>query len=587
MASSRHTSIGLVLSGGGTRLFAHIGFLWALDDAGLLAPGQPVAAAVGNSAGSLVGAMLALGYAPREMWELAYWRIWGYPPPAEPRAWRGDPRPRGLGVAVDLDFDGLAHAVTRNLSYFKGIDTGRRFEALLQRILEREGPDGRPNPEFHGTRPPEALLPLYLIGLNLANRRETIFEFTGHCPGAPQPPLGSYPAALGREASYEVCRDQGDPRASPKELFRPWEGVRISTSLPLTFRPYYKPRFVATHWDAHGQPFRIVQGAYFSDGGSRDNYPLNVAIKLAGCDAIMGCFLGALEYPFELVGTGTAVDLVTRNVDGMMHALFEADQDDAEIIARPVRTVVPHIPQRPGVTFDLSQIGAVMEAGYIAAAYYLRRLRPEMADADFMAAMVEGRMRVSWAEVLAPGTETWGQPAGGRAPLRTGARAAPRPASDYYIVQPTQEFEEAAIRFFAERYPAVAAMAAPGSPLEQEIARRNRERREVALEELDEVPFRDAALAQAQRAAVAWVEGLSWAAASGLIAGLATALLAAWAVLGHLLRLVPAPDPVDMWTAELLILVIAPGLGWVLRRLAVWLVWEQVKAEIRKSVGFQ
>ena len=582
-------SIGLVLSGGGTRLFAHIGFLWALDDAGLLAPGQPIGAVVGNSAGSLVGSMLALGYTPQEMWEVAYWRIWGYAVPAEPRAWRGDPRPRGLEVAVDLDFDGLARALTQHLSHFKGIDTGLRFEALLQCILERQGPDGQPNPGFAGTRPPEAALPLYLIGFNLTNRRETIFQFVKHCPGVAPPPLGAYPTALGREAAYEVCCDCDDAGTPPKELLRPWEGVRISTSLPLIFRPYYKPRFVATHWDERGQPYRLTQGAYFGDGGTRDNHSLSAAIKLAGCEAAMGCFLGDPGYPYEALGPGTALDVVMRNVDGMMQAIFEADQDDAQIVACPVRTVVPHIETRPGVTFDLSRIGAVMEAGYIAAAYYLRRLRPDTADdRQFLAALVAGGIELTWAEVFAAGEETWGAAAVGRAVVRAAGQPAPPPppASDYFIIRPPVEFEEVASRFFAEQFPGPAGLAAPRSPLEEEIARRNRERREVAPEELDEPPFRDMPLALTQRAAVAWGEKVSWAAASGIIGGLGSLLLAAWAVAAHVLRLVPAPDPVEMWAAEFIVLVVAAGAGRLLRRGAVRLLWGELQRRIRRGVGF-
>jgi predicted acylesterase/phospholipase RssA len=583
-------SVGLVLSGGGTRLFAHIGFLWALDDAGLLAPVPgPIGAVVGNSAGSLVGTMLALGYTPRDMWEAAYWRVWGYEVPQEPRAWRTDPRPRGLDLAVDLDFDGLAYALTHHLSHFKGIDTGLRFEALLQRILEREGPDGQPNPDFTGSRPPEAGLPLYLIGFNLTNRRETILQFVGHCPSMPPPSLGAYPTALGREASYEVCCDCDDAGTSPKELFHPWEGVRISTSLPMIFRPYHKPRFVATHWDGHGQPYRVTQSAYLSDGGSRDNYSLSAAIKLAGCDAVLGCYLGDPGYPHELVGTGTALDLVMRNVDGMMQAIFEADQDDAEIIARPVRTVVPHIVSRPGVTFDLTRMGAVMEAGYIAAAYYLRRLRPDVEDdREFLAALVAGGLRVDWAGVFAPGEETWGPAAAGRVAVRGAAQvvAPAREASNYFIIRPLAEFQALAARFFAEQYPAPAVMAAPPSPLEQEIARRNRERREVAPEELDLPPFRDMSLARTQRALVDWADKVSWAAASGIVAGLGSAVLAAWALVGHILRLVPAPDPVEMWAAQLLVLLAAVAAGRLARGAVVRLLWRGLKKLVHERIGF-
>lgn len=558
MSESVPRAVGLVLSGGGTRLFAHIGFLWALDDAGLLAAGSPIGAVVGNSAGSLVGAMLALGYTPREMWEAAYWRVWGYNPPAEPRAWRSDNRPRGLDVAVDLDFAGLARALTESLCSFKGVDTGLRFEALLRRVLERELPDGTPNPAFGGSRPPEAGLPLYLIGFNLSNRRETVLRFHAHIPGARPPALGAYPVPLGRELAYEVACDC-DADAAFKERFRPWEGVRISTSLPLVFRPYYKPRFWCTQWDAEGKPHRLAQGAYLSDGGSRDNYALSVAIKLAGCDALMGCFLGDPGYPFQCMGHGTAIDVVTRNIDGMMNAIFEADQDDFEVLARPVRTVVPAIETRPGVTFDVSRIGDVMEAGYIAAAYALRRLAPEyLADREFLAALVAGRVHLSWRQIFAGG--------------------------GYQITRPPAEFIAMARRFFAEQFPGVAALAAPLAPWQEEIARRNAERREVAPEELFAPPFCDMPLPSAQRRVVAWAKALSWAATSGVVAGAGSLVLALAALAAGAMGL--ALQPSALCLAELGLLAASVAIGRVGRGLAVRYLWRRLQALVRQQIGF-
>jgi len=575
MAESRPRAVGLVLSGGGTRLFAHIGFLWALDDAGLLAPGSPVGAVVGNSAGSLVGAMLALGYTPREMWQTAYWRAWGYTPPAEPRAWRADLRPRGLSVAVDLDFDGLARALSENLSYFKGVDTGLRFEALLRRVLERELADGQPNPDFGGSRPADDGLPLYLIGFNLTNRREVVLRFTAHIPGASPPELPQYPTPLGREPTYELVCDR-DGAAPPKERFRPWEGVRVSTSLPLVFRPYYKARFWCIHWDAEGRPYRLAQGAYLSDGGSRDNYALGVAIKLAGCDAAMGCFLGDPSYPFQCVGQGTAIDVITRNIDGMMNAIFEADQDDAEILAHPVQTVVPTIESRPGVTFDVSHIGEVMEAGYIAAAYALRRLSPEyLADREFLAALVAGRVHLSWRQVFT--ADAWGPAAGREGPKWGGG---PRP---YVTIRPPAEFEAMARQFFAEQFPGVTAMAA-APPWQEEIARRNAELREVASEELFAPPFRDMPLASAQRSAVAWAKRVSWAATGGIVAGFASLLLALAALAAGALGV--ALEASELALAELGILATSVAIGRLGRDLAARCLWRRLQGLIRRQIGF-
>jgi NTE family protein len=57
--------MGLVLSGGGTRGFAHIGALKALEEAGV-----QVDVISGTSVGSIVGALYADGYSPAKMLEL-------------------------------------------------------------------------------------------------------------------------------------------------------------------------------------------------------------------------------------------------------------------------------------------------------------------------------------------------------------------------------------------------------------------------------------------------------------------------------------------------------------------------------------
>ena len=56
---------GLVLSGGGTRGFAHIGALHALEEAGIRTD-----VISGTSVGSIVGALYADGYSPTQMLEL-------------------------------------------------------------------------------------------------------------------------------------------------------------------------------------------------------------------------------------------------------------------------------------------------------------------------------------------------------------------------------------------------------------------------------------------------------------------------------------------------------------------------------------
>jgi NTE family protein len=67
----RRRRVGLVLSGGGARGFAHIGVANMLEHAGI----TPEVIA-GTSIGAILGALLANGYSAREVYELAYRTTW-------------------------------------------------------------------------------------------------------------------------------------------------------------------------------------------------------------------------------------------------------------------------------------------------------------------------------------------------------------------------------------------------------------------------------------------------------------------------------------------------------------------------------
>ena len=63
--------VGLALSGGGAKGFAHVGVLKVIEEAGL-----PVDVVTGTSMGSVVGALYALGYAPKELEKLVLDENW-------------------------------------------------------------------------------------------------------------------------------------------------------------------------------------------------------------------------------------------------------------------------------------------------------------------------------------------------------------------------------------------------------------------------------------------------------------------------------------------------------------------------------
>ncbi|MCX8114094.1 MAG: patatin-like phospholipase family protein, partial [Burkholderiaceae bacterium] len=70
-ASAERPRIGLVLSGGGARGFAHIGVLKVLQELRV-----PVDAVAATSMGAIVGGAYAAGYSPRQLEELARSTDW-------------------------------------------------------------------------------------------------------------------------------------------------------------------------------------------------------------------------------------------------------------------------------------------------------------------------------------------------------------------------------------------------------------------------------------------------------------------------------------------------------------------------------
>lgn len=70
---AREQSVGLVLSGGGSKGIAHIGVIQALEDNGI-----PIDYVTGTSMGAIVGGLYACGYSPAEMLELIESRGFSY-----------------------------------------------------------------------------------------------------------------------------------------------------------------------------------------------------------------------------------------------------------------------------------------------------------------------------------------------------------------------------------------------------------------------------------------------------------------------------------------------------------------------------
>jgi len=107
--------VGVVLSGGGAKGLAHVGVLKVLE-----ANGIPIDYIIGTSMGSIVGALYAAGYSPREMEQIMLtpeFQNWVSGKPTEDKTFNyltAEPSPSALRVGVALDSSFKAR-ITPNL----------------------------------------------------------------------------------------------------------------------------------------------------------------------------------------------------------------------------------------------------------------------------------------------------------------------------------------------------------------------------------------------------------------------------------------------------------------------------------------
>lgn len=470
--------VAIVLSGGGSYLYAHIGVLEALEDAGLLndrqndfAQHNQVKAVVGTSAGSLVGSFLATGYPPHEIWKLAYWRIWNATPPDDSNQTATNAVKPNLAEILDIDWDGISTGLTTNLNRFKGLVRGQGVIELLARYqyIQKGARSLFPNSEYEQLPyilSPQQRKELYLIACNLSNGRETIFQFSEHLQPVAPSALLAIPA-LGREVNYALYHDAYAEGLPPEQVMTIPEAIRCSVSIPAVFRPYYK----LLRYYRSGKPQMI--GAYYTDGGSRDNYGISVGVKVAECKRIFGVYLGDPDYSFQPAGPTSLATLMLRIINGlMMQTIYEADQDDGEIMQVPVRTVVPVMENQAAndTVLDARIAVAARRAGYIAGAYCLYCVRRALDGTpvdpgDFVGALLDrgtqGKRQplVTWDELFSEEVEKkLGEPAPGRTFIDNGGKSPLSTAiSRYYILSPRGDdeanaFYKAAMSVFEARY---------------------------------------------------------------------------------------------------------------------------------------
>lgn len=595
--------IGIVLAGGGTYLFTHIGMLEALEDGGLLdgEEARRIGAVYGNSAGSVVGALFAQGYRPHLLWRLANWTIWGAQPPDDGSLWRYRQFQHSykLGTFLAPDDATLRKAVTQNLSYLKGFLSPKGFLPLFRDYLYGGARYAELAADPANIRPPELRYPFYAIMANLSTTQELIARYSTHmeaglpleaaseAAAAAMPPFLITPG--GRERNYAFYDDLALADRPESQRLAVAEAVYASAAQPVLFEPLYKPDglWLWERLDGDGELKLERSWPYLVDGGIRDDYPLSVAVKVGGHTRVFGQMLGSPGYPFRAIGQGTVVDILLRTVyDTLIKTIYEADQDDGEIIAQQIRSVVPYIAPRQRSLLDAGVAGQARDAGYLTGAYYLFRVAQARGEASedprpFLRELIGGARRAfTWEQVfdrrLAEDL---------RSGLRPGRERPALPSDGYRVATPQDDptyvrLAQALLNDYANwRYPGHTF--GPATPLETReddpsaIGQRERERHDIGPQELNDPRFQGE-LQVGQRQIVGWLD-------LGLWIGVWGALLLLYA----LVLLVVGLFADTAWAVRPIALLAALLISGVLARLVYHILLEWVWVTARGFVGRQ
>jgi NTE family protein len=199
----------LVLEGGGVKGFAYAGAFQVLDSLGLLGSIERVG---GTSAGAIQATLLAIGYTPNEMMQIA-----------------------GNIPLKEFNDGFLAGGLSRMKKRF-GFFKGEKLTEWIEKLIgDKTGDANITFLQLHQLKPQKKYLDLYITGTDLTNRCLRVFSFE------------SYPNMRIKDA------------------------LRISFSIPLYFQPVYIDNNGSVQKQTKTTNFSLMV-----DGGLLANYPIQI-----------------------------------------------------------------------------------------------------------------------------------------------------------------------------------------------------------------------------------------------------------------------------------------------------------------------
>lgn len=322
---------GLVLSGGGLRGAAHIGMLKVFARVGIL---QKVDVLAGTSAGAIIGAMVASA-TPIEQIEQAVLALMGMP----------------CHDLFDLNVAGLRDVVCAgDTDKFTGFIAGQQLGGIVERnltILRRFADYPTLSPEER-----QKVKDLLLVAVNLDTGIKTVFCDTSR---------------------YQ----QYDEAALCGSLTLP-QAARASASAPAIVPP-----FACVDAPDCGCSGDLIGGPpTFLDGAMRDNCPLKLSVRLAGCTRVLALNLGyagdrvqnvASQGMAEIIGQGMAI-MGSQQLDAdMQHLRQQVAAGDLDLSAYVLN---PRLFDMG--TFDVHRLPEAIKRGEDAAAWFLATLDAEL-----------------------------------------------------------------------------------------------------------------------------------------------------------------------------------------------------------------
>lgn len=253
---------------------------------------------VGTSGGAIVAALYAAGLSPGDLATLF------------------KEYSKAKGKVVDFNWPGAVLALlTWDFKKLAGAVRGRSIEQIIDQSL--------PVKRFQDLTKCQLLIP----AVNLNNGQPTVF--------CDYKALGLIPDQSGEYEGYQLRDDLSIAQA-----------VRASISIPGVFVPAAFP----------------AEEDCYVDGGLRDGYPLNIAVRLGRTQRVLGVNLGYAGMRRDSIVTQGPLEILNQSLDIMIWAQFKDRLQDRALVNSRLITINPLI-YNIG-TFELEYIPQMILRGY-------------------------------------------------------------------------------------------------------------------------------------------------------------------------------------------------------------------------------